>query len=114
MSRPLISVVVPAYNGEATLRRVLDSVFAQDSIGLDVVVCNDGSTDATASILCEYGSRVAVVSQNIRGRGAAARELLEQATVQHAFYSDAIGNLHALESDANPATLRVTSRRVFQ
>jgi hypothetical protein len=37
-----------------------------------------------------------------------------EATVQHAFYSDAIGNLHALESDADPARLRVTSRRVFQ
>ena len=113
MSRPLIPVVV-VYNGEATVRRAVDSVFAQDSIDPDVAVCNEGSTDAAASILCDYGSRVAVVSQSNRGRGAAARELLEQPAVQHAFYSDAIGNLHALKSDADPATLRVTSRRVFQ
>jgi TolA-binding protein len=43
-----------------------------------------------------------------------ARELLTQAIVQQDFYSDAIGNLHALDADGDPSTLKVTSRRVFQ
>jgi glycosyltransferase involved in cell wall biosynthesis len=77
--RPLISVVLPVYNAEATLRRALASVFAQDDVDLDVVVCNDGSTDATSDILSEYRSRIVVVSQENRGRGAARNACLGRA-----------------------------------
>jgi glycosyltransferase involved in cell wall biosynthesis len=75
----LTSVVLPVYNGEATLRRALESVFAQDSLDLEVVVCNDGSTDATGQILSEYSSRVVVVTQENRGRGTARNACLGRA-----------------------------------
>jgi glycosyltransferase involved in cell wall biosynthesis len=74
--RTLVSVVLPVYNGEATIRRALTSVFAQHEVDLDVVVCDDGSTDGTPAILSEYGTRVAVVTQENRGRGAARNACL--------------------------------------
>ena len=50
----LVSVIVPAYNSEAYIRRCLDSLVNQTLDSLEIVVVNDGSTDGTLSILQEY------------------------------------------------------------
>lgn len=78
---PTISVVIPAYNAEATLVRAIDSVLAQTVSGPDVevLVCNDGSTDGTAAILDGYDDRVIAIHQPNRGRGAARNACLAKA-----------------------------------
>lgn len=48
---PLISVIIPAYNAEATIRRAADSVLSQSYENVELVVVNDGSGDATRDIL---------------------------------------------------------------
>ena len=53
---PLVSVIVPVFNGEQFLTRCLDSIFAQTMPDFEVLVVNDGSTDETASILAEYAA----------------------------------------------------------
>jgi glycosyltransferase involved in cell wall biosynthesis len=55
MSLPLISIVLCTYNGEAFLRQQLDSLLAQTYPNLEIVVCDDCSTDGTRAILMEYG-----------------------------------------------------------
>jgi glycosyltransferase involved in cell wall biosynthesis len=55
---PLLSLVTPAYNQGAYLAETLDSVLAQDLPGLDHLVVDDGSTDATPSVLQRYAGRV--------------------------------------------------------
>lgn len=50
MEKPLVSVVVPVYNGERYLGEALKSIFAQDYRPLEVIVVDDGSTDTSASI----------------------------------------------------------------
>lgn len=50
MTAPLVSVVVPIYNGARFLRQALDSIAAQDYRPLETVVIDDGSTDASAAI----------------------------------------------------------------
>lgn len=48
---PLISVIIPAYNAEATIRRAADSVLKQSYPDVELVVVNDGSKDSTRDIL---------------------------------------------------------------
>jgi peptidoglycan/xylan/chitin deacetylase (PgdA/CDA1 family)/SAM-dependent methyltransferase len=50
---PLVSVVIPAFNAEATLGATLDSLAAQSQSAWEAVVVDDGSTDQTASIIRE-------------------------------------------------------------
>ena len=50
---PTVSVVIPAYNAEKTLRRTLDCVLNQTLGSLQVIVIDDGSTDGTAAIAQE-------------------------------------------------------------
>jgi hypothetical protein len=54
---PLISIVIPAYNAEATLGETLDSALAQTHRRTEIVVVDDGSTDRTAAIANAYAAR---------------------------------------------------------
>lgn len=71
--RPLVSVVIPAYNQARYLRQAIDSVLGQTYQELELVVVNDGSTDETSSVLAEYGGnpRVRVIQQENAGVAAA-------------------------------------------
>ena len=63
---PLVSVIVPAYNAEATLSATLGSVLAQTHRRLEVLVVDDGSRDETGMIarrVAETDSRLSVLSQ---------------------------------------------------
>lgn len=51
------SVALCTYNGEKYLREQLDSILAQDSPVDEIVICDDGSTDGTASILKDYETK---------------------------------------------------------
>ena len=53
----LVSVIIPAYNAEKTLKRCLDSVFAQDFNSYEVILVNDGSTDRTLAVAKGYENR---------------------------------------------------------
>lgn len=70
-SADLVSVIIPAYNAAKYLRETLDSVFAQTYPFFEVIVVDDGSTDATPSILTEYSDRIQVLNQSNRGSAAA-------------------------------------------
>ncbi len=55
---PLVSIIVPVYNGERYLRESLDSILAQTYSNFEVLLMDDASTDSTAHIIASYGSRV--------------------------------------------------------
>ncbi|MCL7959453.1 MAG: glycosyltransferase family 2 protein [marine benthic group bacterium] len=64
--RPLISCVVPVYNGERHLEEALDSILAQEWRPIQVIVVDDGSTDRTLEVarkVAERAPEVTVVSQ---------------------------------------------------
>ena len=62
---PLVSVVVPVYNGEKYLAQCLDSVLKQTMKDYELIVVNDGSRDSTAGILDRYrGIRVITHPRN--------------------------------------------------
>lgn len=68
-TRPLVSVIVPAYQAEAYLDEALKSVLAQDYDEYEVILVDDGSTDRTAEIAAAHGVRV--LRQSNRGPAAA-------------------------------------------
>jgi glycosyltransferase involved in cell wall biosynthesis len=70
-SIPTVSVVIPAYNAQRTLGRVLAALAEQDPPPHEVVVVNDGSTDATAAIARQFGA--CVVRTEARGFAGGAR-----------------------------------------
>lgn len=75
------SVILPAYNAEATIARAVDSVLAQQGPSFELIVCDDGSTDRTGEILAAYGDpRLRVLRQANGGRGAARNRAIEAAT----------------------------------
>ncbi|MBQ8000122.1 MAG: glycosyltransferase family 2 protein [Ruminococcus sp.] len=56
-SSPLVSIIIPCYNGHKTLHRCLDSVLEQTYKNLEVITVNDGSTDNTEEIILSYKDR---------------------------------------------------------
>ena len=57
MSNPKISVIIPVYNAESTLRRCVDSVLAQTFTDFECLLINDGSKDRTGKICEEYAAK---------------------------------------------------------
>ena len=74
MGNPLISTIVPVFNGERYLGEALDSIWAQTYRPLEIIVVNDGSTDGTAKVVGSYRERVQYIQQANKGP-AAARNL---------------------------------------
>lgn len=54
MERPLISVIMPVYNGEKYLREAIESVLAQTYTRFELLLINDGSTDSSKDIILSY------------------------------------------------------------
>lgn len=53
----MLSVIIPCYNAEDTIKRCLDSILAQTYTNFEIVVIDDGSQDSTAEILHEYSQQ---------------------------------------------------------
>ncbi len=69
--KPLVSVIIPAYNSRAFIRRAVDSVLIQDYPSVEILVVDDGSEDDTAGALASLGDRVRCVRQDHAGAAAA-------------------------------------------
>lgn len=57
----MISVIIPAYNVERYIGDCLDSVLSQQGVDMEIIVVNDGSSDATMSVIDAYASRHACI-----------------------------------------------------
>lgn len=63
----MVSVIIPAYNAKNTIVQTLDSVFSQTYSPIEVIVINDGSIDATASIVSNYKEEVKLITTVNKG-----------------------------------------------
>lgn len=68
---PLVSVVIPTFNCERYIADTLDSVLAQTYRPLEVIVVDDGSSDATPEVVARYGPPVQLMRQDNQGVCAA-------------------------------------------
>jgi glycosyltransferase involved in cell wall biosynthesis len=63
----LVSCIVPAYNAERYLGDAIDSILGQSYGQVEVLVCDDGSTDGTGDVVNRYGARVRYLRQENAG-----------------------------------------------
>jgi glycosyltransferase involved in cell wall biosynthesis len=66
---PLISVVLPVYNGACYLRESVDSVLAQGFSEFELIVCDDGSTDDSRAIIRSYSDPRLRLRSHLRNEG---------------------------------------------
>lgn len=72
---PVISIIIPIYNAEKTVRRCIDSAINQTYREIEIILVDDGSTDASGRICDEYAmqdSRIRVIHK-MNGGGCDAR-----------------------------------------
>ncbi len=86
---PQVSAIIPALNEQDTLGEVVERLLALP-LAVEVIVVNDGSTDATASVLSSFGSRITVLTnEKPGGKGMAIRQALPHATGEAVIIQDA-------------------------
>lgn len=89
MTAPLISCIVPVFNGEPYLAEALDSVLAQTYRPLELIVSDDGSTDGTPGIAAAYGERIVYLREPNAGPAAARNRGLRVARGPFVAFLDA-------------------------
>ena len=116
-----VCVIVPTYNNEKTLKRVLDSVLSFTS---NIIIVNDGSTDTTATILNDYSQLVQIHHDKNSGKGVALRNGFKKAmelNYNYAITIDSDGQHYASDIptfiaaiEKEPNSLLIGSRNMTQ
>lgn len=89
--RPMVSIIVPIYNAEQYLRRCVDSILNQEYTDFELLLVNDGSTDASGDICEEYGdrdSRVIVIQKENTGVSDSRNRALDRARGKYLQFLD--------------------------
>jgi glycosyltransferase involved in cell wall biosynthesis len=89
MSPPSISCIVPAYQAARYIAAALDSIFAQTLSPFEVIVVDDGSTDATPQLLDRYGDRIRRLRRANAGPAAARNDGIRAARGEWLAFLDA-------------------------
>lgn len=86
-----ISVLVISYNAERTIARCLESILRQSFADFELVIINDGSTDATLDTIKYYAnadSRILVSSRENRGVATSRQEAIDMARGEYSIFVD--------------------------
>jgi teichuronic acid biosynthesis glycosyltransferase TuaG len=91
-AQPLVSVIIPALNAAAVVAETLESVRAQTFKDFEVIIVDDGSTDATAAIArryCETDPRFSLIQQPNQGVSVARNAAIGRARGEWIAFLDA-------------------------
>ncbi len=99
---PLVSIVIPVYNVEKYLDRCVQSVINQTYKNLEIILVDDGSTDASPEICdgwVEKDNRISVIHKRNEGAGMARNVGIAQASGKYILFfdSDDFVDLQAVE-----------------
>lgn len=84
-----LTIVVPAYNAENTIKKCIDSILNQEtSYCYNIVVVNDGSTDSTQELLKSYNKKIEVINQENKGRSEAKNAALKVINSDYIMFVD--------------------------
>ena len=89
MKTPLISIIIPAYNAESTIKRAIDSISQND--GIEIIVAENGSTDSTYELvksMAEQDKRIKLI-QSEKGVSNARNAGLKNASGKWVSFLDA-------------------------
>lgn len=92
MASPYISIIIPIYNAETTLRRCIDSVLGQSFDDFELILVNDGSKDSSGKICDEYAlydHRIKVLHKENGGVSIARNLGISKATGKWITFIDA-------------------------
>jgi teichuronic acid biosynthesis glycosyltransferase TuaG len=121
---PLVSVIIPVFNGEEYISETIRSIQSQSFQNWELIITDDGSTDRTAEILKGFAiqdNRIGVLSQPNGGMGKARNFAISKAKGKYLAFIDADDlwfhdklekQLHAIQEES--ADLVYTSGIVFQ
>jgi glycosyltransferase involved in cell wall biosynthesis len=87
--RPFVSILIPCYNAERWIAQAIESALAQTWPEKEIIVLDDGSTDASLDIIRQFDGRIRWESGPNRGGGAARNRLLTLAKGEWLQYLDA-------------------------
>lgn len=93
----LVSIIIPVFNSERYLHDLLDSVISQDYSNVEIICINDGSTDSSEKILCEYASNynhIKVTSIQNKGVSAARNLGISLSSGNYIYFCDSDDILH--------------------
>jgi glycosyltransferase involved in cell wall biosynthesis len=88
IKQPLVSVIIPTFNRAWSIKRAIDSVFAQNYPKFELIVVDDGSMDETPGILSSYGHAIRIISQTNSGVSAARNRGIAEASGKHIAFLD--------------------------
>lgn len=106
ITTPLITCIVPVYNGELYLREAIESIRSQTYRDVEIIVVDDGSTDGTAAIAAAYGATVRPISQANAGPPSARNRGLAAARGELVAFLDADDVWHPEKLEQQMARLR--------
>ncbi len=89
VTAPRVSVLIPAFNAERYLAEAIESALAQTWAPVELIVVDDGSSDATAEVARGFGDRVRYERQRNAGIGAARNRCLDLARGDQLAFLDA-------------------------
>ena len=77
---PLVSIIIPVYNGANYLAEAIDSALAQTYNNVEVIVVNDGSNDngATERVALSYGDKIKYFAKENGGVSSALKYGIEK------------------------------------
>lgn len=88
----LVSIIVPVYNAEKTIRKCLDSLVVQTYKNIEIILVNDGSSDRSEAICKEYCDQygnVKLLSQDNFGPATARNNGIDHAEGKYVYFVDA-------------------------
>jgi GT2 family glycosyltransferase len=86
---PALTVVIPAYNQRFFVADAVESVLVQGRPDVEIIVVDDGSSDDIEAVLAPYASRLRLLRQKNRERGAARNAGLAEARGEYVSFLDA-------------------------
>lgn len=82
-NKPLVSIIIPVYNGEDYVKEAIDSALNQTYDNKEIIVVNDGSIDKTETICLKYGKKIKYFSKENGGVSTALNLAIKKSSGEY-------------------------------